>query len=126
MSCHGASFSAMLQAGILQEEVVNFKTESSCRAMIVLWLSRPEVLPVRRGCQHNTGFQNTRHIVESFSSLSYLLSSAATACLRPVCECVLAWRVGMLSCHTAWSWSAYTVSLFRAWLFLAQWPVDFS
>lgn len=61
------------------------------------------------------------------SSAVFHISSVAIVCLRPVCGCVLAWRVGMILCHTARSWyAAYIVPLFLAWLCLPQWPADFS
>lgn len=125
MTSHNTLPSVMLQAGIFQEEMVNFRTGSSCIAIIALWLSRPEVLSVRYGHQHNAGFQNRRDIAGLLSIFSYLLLSAAIVCLRPVCGCVPTWRVGMLLCHTTRSWCvAYTVPLFLAQLCSAQWPVE--
>lgn len=114
MTSHSTLPSAMLQAG----RDGQFQDWKLMPCHYSLQLCSPKVLPL----------QNNRRTVELFCNwvfFTYLLLSAATVCLRPVCVCVLAWRVGMLLCHTTWSWCAtYVVPLFLAWLRLAQWPAD--
>lgn len=123
MTSHNTLPSAMIQAGILQEEMVNFRTGSLCRAVIALRVSRPEVLPIQRDhpAQCRLLKQETPcGVVEQFFISPLVCShSSPQACLW-MCA---ARRVSML----LWSWcAAYILPLLLARLCLAQQPADFS